>query len=64
MSVVFFTIDAKENDSDQSENIKDKSTIVLPECVKGLESHVKRRYLGKIAAIGIDPALLVAARFS
>lgn len=59
-----FTFDAKENDSDQSENIKEESTSVLSEYVKGLESHDKRRYLGKIAAIGIDPALLVAAKFS
>ncbi|RMX51810.1 hypothetical protein pdam_00019274, partial [Pocillopora damicornis] len=57
-----FTIDSKENDSNQSENIKEESTNVLSEYVKGLESCVKHQYLGKIAAIRIDPALLVVAK--
>ena len=35
---------------------------MLSEYVKGLESRVKRQYLGKIAAIRIDPALLVVAK--
>ena len=35
---------------------------MLSEYVKGLESCVKHQYLGKIAAIRIDPALLVVAK--
>lgn len=35
---------------------------MLSEYVKGLESCVKHQYLGKIAAIRIDPALVVVAK--
>lgn len=41
----------------------EKSSLVLSEYVKGLDNHVRCRYVEKIAVIGIDPSTLDTSHF-
>ena len=40
-----------------------KDILVLSEYAKGLETHVKRRYLQKISLVGVDPASIPSDQF-
>ena len=40
-----------------------KDIPVLSEYAKGLETHVKRRYLQKISLVGVDPASIPSDQF-
>ena len=51
-------LDTQENEVKTSENIGRRASIPLSDCAKKLEPKVKKRYLEKISAIGIDPVLI------
>ena len=46
-----------------SENISEKASIPLSVYANKLEPEVKKRYLEKISAIGIDPVLIECKNF-
>ena len=51
-------VDTQENEVKSSENISEKASIPLSDYANKLEPKVKKRYLEKISAIGIDPVLI------
>lgn len=51
-----------EKSGEDSEGLADRIPV-LSDYVKGLEVHVKRRYLEKIAIIGLDPAAVPSEQF-
>ena len=53
-----FLSDSKKDKVVTEQNTVEKSLIVLSEYVKGLDNHVRCRYVQKIEAINIDPATL------
>ena len=50
-------LDTQENEVNWSENISEKASIPLKDYANKLEPKVKKRYLKKISAVGIDPVL-------
>ena len=46
-----------------SQNINEKASIPLSDYANKLEPKVKKRYLGKISTIGIDPVLIESKNF-
>ena len=55
--------DTQENEVKSSENISEKASIPLSDYANKLEPKVKKRYLEKISAIGIDPVLIEGKNF-
>ena len=58
-----FLSDSSTNTVVKEQNTVDKSSLVLSEYVKGLDNHVRCRYVQKIEVIGIDPATLDTSHF-
>ena len=56
-------LDTQENEVKSSENIGERASIPLSDYAKKLEPKVKKRYLEKISAIGIDPVLIEGKNF-
>ena len=56
-------LDTQENEVKTSENIGRRASIPLSDCAKKLEPKVKKHYLEKISAIGIDPVLIEGKNF-
>ena len=53
----------QENEVKSSENINEKASIPLSDYANNLEPKVKKHYLVKISAIGIDPVLIESKNF-
>lgn len=58
-----FLSDSSKNTLVKEQNTVEKSSLVLSEYVKGLDNHVRCRYVEKIAVIGIDPSTLDTSHF-
>lgn len=56
-------LDTQENELKSSEDINEKGFIPLSDYAKKLEPKVKKCYLEKISAIGIDPVLIEGKNF-
>ena len=53
---------SQENCNEDLDSLS-KDIRVLSEYAKGLETHVKRRYLQKISLVGVDPASIPSDQF-
>ena len=53
---------SQENCNEDLDSLS-KDIPVLSEYAKGLETHVKRRYLEKISLVGVDPASIPSDQF-
>lgn len=56
-------LDIQENEVKSSENINEKGSVLLSDYAKKLEPKVKKHYLEKISASGIDPVLIEGKNF-
>lgn len=54
---------AQENEVKSSQNINEKASIPFSDYANKLEPKVKKCYLEKISAIGIDPVLIESKNF-
>ena len=53
----------KDENPESPEDILQKMPV-LSSYAKGLENHIKERYLKKISVVGVDPAALVSEQLS
>ena len=56
-------LDTQENEVKSSDNMSEKACIPLSDYANKLEPKVKKRYLEKTSAIGIDPVLIEGKNF-
>lgn len=56
-------MDISQENCDEDLDSLSKDIPVLSEYAKGLETHVKRRYLQKISQVGVDPASIPSDQF-
>lgn len=57
------TLGTQENELKSSEHINQKASIPLSDYANKLEPKVKKSYLAKISAIGINPVLIESKKF-